>query len=81
MGKNGNRNRNFDCRLAHDLEPAQKQTKAMKRILQALSQESTWRGLIAISAACGIQAKPELSEAIITVALALIGAINVAKNK
>lgn len=53
----------------------------MNRILHALSQESTWRGIIAISAACGIQAKPELSEAIITVALALIGSINVCKNK
>jgi hypothetical protein len=53
----------------------------MNRIITALSQESTWRGLIAISAACGIQAKPDLAEAIITVALALIGSINVVKNK
>ena len=63
----------------HSHKPTEKET--MKRLLTALSQESTWRGIIAISAACGIQAKPELAEAIITVALALIGTINVAKNK
>ena len=53
----------------------------MNRILEALKQESTWRGLIAIAAAFGIQMEPQLQAAILTVALALIGGINVAKNK
>lgn len=56
-------------------------TKTMNRIIEALKQESTWRGIIAIAAAGGIQIQPELSSAIITVALALIGSINVIKNK
>ena len=53
----------------------------MKRIIQGLKQESTWRGIIAIAAAFGIQAEPQLTEAILTVALSLIGGINVIKNK
>jgi hypothetical protein len=53
----------------------------MNIILEKLKQESTWRGIIAIAAAFGIQAEPELTEAIVTVALSLIGAINIAKDK
>jgi hypothetical protein len=53
----------------------------MKTIMQYLKQESTWRGMIAIGAAFGIQLEPSLANAIITVALALIGAINVMKDK
>lgn len=51
------------------------------RIIRALKQESTWRGIIAIAAACGIQLEPQLAESIITVALALIGGINLVKDK
>jgi uncharacterized membrane protein len=53
----------------------------MNTILEKLKQESTWRGIIAIAAAFGIQAEPELTNAIVTVALALIGSINVIKDK
>lgn len=53
----------------------------MKRILTALQQESTWRGLIAIATGLGITLEPELQNHIIAVGLALIGAINVSKNK
>jgi len=53
----------------------------MNIILEKLKQESTWRGIIAIAAAFGIQAEPELTNAIVTVALALIGSINVIKDK
>jgi hypothetical protein len=53
----------------------------MNILIEKLKQESTWRGIIAIAAAFGIQAEPELSEAIVTVALALIGSINIAKDK
>ena len=52
----------------------------MKRIATALSQESTWRGLIAIATAAGITINPELQNHIIAVGLALIGAINVGKK-
>ena len=53
----------------------------MNKIIEKLKQESTWRGIIAIAAAFGLQAEPELTNAIVTVALALIGSINVIKDK
>lgn len=53
----------------------------MNRIVTALKQESTWRGIIAISAAFGIVIEPQISESIIALALALIGSINVLKDK
>lgn len=49
--------------------------------MNRLTQESTWRGIIAVLGACGIIIQPELSEAIITVVLAVIGSINILKNK
>ena len=53
----------------------------MKTIPNRFKQESTWRGIIALAAAFGIHFEPQFAEAIITVALALIGSINVVKNK
>jgi hypothetical protein len=53
----------------------------MNIIIEKLKQESTWRGIIAIAAAFGLQAEPELTNAIVMVALALIGSINVIKDK
>lgn len=52
----------------------------MDRLISALKQESTWRGLIAIAMALGIHLEPELQNAILTVGLALIGSINVGKK-
>lgn len=52
----------------------------MKRIIDALKQESTWRGIIAIAAACGITIDPTLANTIIAIALGSIGAINVMKK-
>jgi hypothetical protein len=49
--------------------------------MNRLKQESTWRGIILILAAFGLQIEPELQNAIITVGFAIVGAINVAKNK
>lgn len=51
----------------------------MNRILEALRQESTWRGMIAIAMSLGVTLEPELQNHIIAVGLALIGAINVGK--
>jgi hypothetical protein len=50
------------------------------RIITALRQESTWRGIIAISMALGITLDPALQNHIVAVGLALIGAINVGKS-
>jgi len=48
--------------------------------MNRLSQESTWRGLIAIAAACGAVINPDLANSIVAVALALVGLINVVKQ-
>ena len=49
-------------------------------ILTKLSQESTWRGLIAISMACGLSVAPEAAAAIVAAGMGVIGLINVIKN-
>jgi hypothetical protein len=50
-------------------------------IMNRIKQESTWRGIILMLTAFGVQIAPELQEAIITVGLALVGAINIIKDK
>jgi hypothetical protein len=52
----------------------------MEKIVNALKQESTWRGIIAIATAMGVTISPELSNHIIGVGLALIGMINIGKR-
>ena len=49
-------------------------------IMNRLTQESTWRGIILVMTAFGVQLAPELVEAIIAVGLALVGAINIIKK-
>ncbi len=51
------------------------------RILTAFSQESTWRGIIALVTASGVLISPELASNIIASGLSLIGIINIVKNK
>ena len=48
--------------------------------MKRFNQESTWRGIILVLTAFGVQIAPELIEAIIAVGLALVGAINISKN-
>lgn len=50
------------------------------RVLAALRQESTWRGIIAIATGAGVTIQPELQNHIIAVGLTLIGLINVGKK-
>jgi hypothetical protein len=52
----------------------------MNRILTQLKQESTWRGIIALVMAAGINLDPSQQNAIIAGGLALIGLINVFKK-
>jgi len=52
----------------------------MKKIIELLGQNSTWRGIIAIVTAAGVQIAPELQTAIISLGLALIGTINVVRD-
>ena len=52
----------------------------MARIITALKQESTWRGIIAIATAAGVSISPELATHIIAIGLTLIGGINIGKK-
>jgi hypothetical protein len=61
------------------LQPPEKK-EIMKTILEYLKQESTWRGIIAIATAFGIQLAPGQAESIIAAGLAAIGLINTFKK-
>ncbi len=50
-------------------------------LLNYLTQESTYTGLVAILTAFGITLYPELSQAIITCALGIFGLIKVVVNE
>jgi hypothetical protein len=62
------------------LQPSQTKERTMKTILEYAKQESTWRGIIAITMAFGIQLDPNQQGAILTGGLALIGLINAFKK-
>jgi len=49
----------------------------MNKIIEKLKEESTWKGLIAIAMACGLQLDPELQNSILVVGLAIMGIINI----
>jgi hypothetical protein len=51
--------------------------KALLYILDRLSENSTWRGLILVGTAVGLRLEPEHQEAIVAAGLGLVGAINV----
>lgn len=50
-------------------------------LLNYLTQESTYVGLLAIITAFGVAIKPELSQAIVTCALGIFGLIKVIVNE
>lgn len=54
-----------------------KMNKMINILLDKLSENSTWRGLILIATAVGIKIDPEMQEAILAAGLGLIGLINV----
>jgi hypothetical protein len=50
-------------------------------ILNYLSQQSTWKGLIGLATAAGVLTSPDLAAAIVSAGMALIGVINVVRNE
>ena len=54
--------------------------KIVNLLLEKLSENSTWRGLILIATAVGVRLEPELQESIIVVGLGLVGLINVIRK-
>lgn len=53
----------------------------MNAILSRLKEASTWRGLIIICAAFGLKLHPELADAIVTSATAIVGGIEVVRRE
>ena len=51
--------------------------KAILFVLDRLSENSTWRGLILVGTAVGLKLEPDHQEAIVAAGLGLVGAINV----
>jgi hypothetical protein len=49
-------------------------------IIERLSENSTWRGLILLGTAVGLRLDPELQNQIIASGLALVGLINVIRK-
>ncbi len=49
----------------------------LNTLLEKLSENSTWRGIILIATAVGVKIEPELQESIIVAGLGLVGLINV----
>jgi len=49
-------------------------------VLERLTDNSTWRGLILLATAAGLRLEPELQNQIIASGLALVGLINVIRN-
>jgi len=55
--------------------------KYLAALIDRLSQESTWRGLIQIAAGFGAMIEPEKAAAIIALGMFISGTINAGKNK
>jgi hypothetical protein len=54
--------------------------KIIEVILEKLSENSTWRGLILLAMALGLKLDPELQNQILTTGLSLVGLINVIRK-
>jgi hypothetical protein len=50
------------------------------KILDKLSENSTWRGLILLATAAGVHMEPELQNQIVATGLGLVGLINVIRK-
>lgn len=54
--------------------------KILNVILERLSENSTWRGLILVATALGVKLEPELQNAVLAAGLGLVGLINVVRK-
>ena len=53
----------------------------MNYVIDRLAENSTWRGIILVVTATGVHLSPELSNAIVTAGLGLVGLINVLRKE
>ena len=76
----------FKNRLWHILlrttrnQRIKKMKNLLNTLLEKLSENSTWRGIILIATAVGVKIEPELQESIIVAGLGLVGLINVIRK-
>lgn len=54
--------------------------KIVNIVLQRLSENSTWRGIILVATALGVKLDPELQNQILAAGLGLVGVINVIRK-
>jgi len=54
--------------------------KILNLLLERLSENSTWRGLILVATALGLRIEPALQEQILAAGLGLIGVINILRK-
>ena len=54
---------------------------AMNTIIERLSEQSTWRGIILLATSFGITIHPEYQESIIAIGIGLVGFINVFRKE
>jgi len=54
--------------------------KIVNIVLEKLSENSTWRGLLLIATALGVKLEPDLQNAILAAGLGAIGLINVVRK-
>ena len=54
--------------------------KIIETILERLSENSTWRGLILLATAFGLKLDPEMQTQILATGLSLVGLINVIRK-
>jgi hypothetical protein len=50
------------------------------KILDKLSENSTWRGLILLATAAGVNLEPDLQNQIVAAGLGLVGLINILRK-
>ena len=54
--------------------------KIVNILLERLSENSTWRGIILVATALGVKLDPELQNQILVAGLGLVGLINVIRK-
>ena len=54
--------------------------KIVNILLERLSENSTWRGIILVATALGVKLDPELQNQILVAGLGLVGLINVLRK-
>jgi hypothetical protein len=66
--------------MAALLKNNKRQMKIVNILLERLSENSTWRGIILVATALGVKLDPELQNQILVAGLGLVGVINVLRK-